>query len=151
PLPGDGSGVSGEINPAGDEDWYSVTVVQGGSVEAETSDGMGGCALDTVLELVAPDRTTVLATNDDKIPRVHLCSHIDPRILAGARDVAAGTYFIHVIAFDPMATGAYTLTVTARGPQCGNGILDLLGATAEQCDDGNLASGDGCSATCQIE
>ena len=30
---------------------------------------------------------------------------------------------------------------------CGNGVLD----PGEQCDDGNTASGDGCSATCQSE
>jgi len=31
---------------------------------------------------------------------------------------------------------------------CGNGILD---GSNEQCDDGNTLSGDGCSATCQVE
>ena len=30
---------------------------------------------------------------------------------------------------------------------CGNGIIE----TGEQCDDGNTVSGDGCSATCQLE
>ena len=30
---------------------------------------------------------------------------------------------------------------------CGNGIVE----TGEQCDDGNTVSGDGCSATCQLE
>lgn len=32
-------------------------------------------------------------------------------------------------------------------PQCGNGRLE----TGEQCDDGNLIAGDGCSATCEVE
>ncbi|OIO41915.1 hypothetical protein AUJ62_01650 [Candidatus Pacearchaeota archaeon CG1_02_32_21] len=32
-------------------------------------------------------------------------------------------------------------------PQCGNGILD----SGEQCDDGNLANGDGCSSQCITE
>src|SRR5690625_2059201 len=32
-------------------------------------------------------------------------------------------------------------------PVCGNGILE----EGEACDDGNTASGDGCSSTCQIE
>jgi len=32
-------------------------------------------------------------------------------------------------------------------PICGNGIVE----GTEQCDDGNTASGDGCSATCQTE
>ena len=32
---------------------------------------------------------------------------------------------------------------------CGDGIIDL--STAEECDDGNVADGDGCSAQCEIE
>ncbi len=32
-------------------------------------------------------------------------------------------------------------------PVCGNGIREA----GEQCDDGNTTSGDGCSATCQVE
>ena len=32
-------------------------------------------------------------------------------------------------------------------PACGNGIL----TSNEECDDGNVASGDGCSASCQVE
>ena len=39
----------------------------------------------------------------------------------------------------------------ASDESCGNGIVDLLAATAEQCDDGNVSDGDGCSPTCQIE
>ena len=33
------------------------------------------------------------------------------------------------------------------GAACGNGVLE----TGEECDDGNTVSGDGCSATCQVE
>jgi thiosulfate dehydrogenase len=33
------------------------------------------------------------------------------------------------------------------GPVCGNNVVE----TGEQCDDGNTLSGDGCSATCQLE
>jgi cysteine-rich repeat protein len=40
-------------------------------------------------------------------------------------------------------------TCTGYGPYCGDGILQP--AYGEQCDDGNNVSGDGCSATCQIE
>jgi MYXO-CTERM domain-containing protein len=32
-------------------------------------------------------------------------------------------------------------------PGCGNGVVDV----GEQCDDGNVVSGDGCSAQCQLE
>ena len=37
--------------------------------------------------------------------------------------------------------------VTVSAPVCGNGVIE----TGEQCDDGNTASGDGCSSTCQTE
>ena len=33
-------------------------------------------------------------------------------------------------------------------PSCGNGVIDNM---LEQCDDGNLVSGDGCSPSCQLE
>lgn len=36
---------------------------------------------------------------------------------------------------------------TSNCSLCGNGMLDM----GEDCDDGNTTSGDGCSATCQIE
>lgn len=36
---------------------------------------------------------------------------------------------------------------TAGGPVCGNGILEA----PEECDDGNLIGGDGCSSTCTLE
>jgi len=39
------------------------------------------------------------------------------------------------------------LTTTANTPVCGNNITQ----TGEQCDDGNIINGDGCSATCQNE
>ena len=38
-------------------------------------------------------------------------------------------------------------SVEAVSGTCGNGMLDKF----EQCDDGNLANGDGCSSLCQIE
>jgi cysteine-rich repeat protein len=37
--------------------------------------------------------------------------------------------------------------VTVSGPYCGDGSIN----GTEQCDDGNVANGDGCSATCQVE
>ncbi len=40
-----------------------------------------------------------------------------------------------------------TLTGALGGPGCGNGVVD----PGEQCDDGNVAGGDGCSSTCDLE
>lgn len=45
---------------------------------------------------------------------------------------------------NPVATGA---PAPSGGEVCGNGIIE----GAEECDDGNTTSGDGCSATCALE
>lgn len=44
-------------------------------------------------------------------------------------------------------SGPYTLDVTVTPAKCGNKILD----GAEECDDGNAVSGDGCTSTCKLE
>lgn len=43
--------------------------------------------------------------------------------------------------------GPYSLSVTVTPSACGNDVLD----GDEQCDDGNAASGDGCTAACVLE
>jgi cysteine-rich repeat protein len=40
-----------------------------------------------------------------------------------------------------------TPTMTPIGPFCGNGVAEA----PEECDDGNTAGGDGCSAACELE
>jgi cysteine-rich repeat protein len=44
-------------------------------------------------------------------------------------------------------SGAYTLSVDISATTCGDGLAQY----PEQCDEGNTTSGDGCSATCQLE
>ncbi|MGB5213658.1 MAG: DUF4215 domain-containing protein, partial [Anderseniella sp.] len=48
---------------------------------------------------------------------------------------------------EPPGTGVCTDTCTTRVPLCGDGFL----TAPEECEDGNTADGDGCSATCTIE
>jgi cysteine-rich repeat protein len=43
--------------------------------------------------------------------------------------------------------GSFALDVTVKGESCGDGLV----SGAEQCDDGNLTAGDGCSPTCTLE
>lgn len=61
--------------------------------------------------------------------------------------VAQSTYFIFADSASGTTGGPYTLDLTLSPPTCGNGTLDA----PEACDDGNLAAGDGCSATCTLE
>ena len=61
---------------------------------------------------------------------------------------AAGTYSVFVDRV--IGEGNYQLTATIFGgppPVCGDGNLDFN----EQCDDGNTAKGDCCTASCQFE
>ncbi len=62
--------------------------------------------------------------------------------------VTAGTkYWIILDSPNAKANGSYSMTLSLESASCGDGVV----SGAEQCDDGNLASGDGCSPTCQIE
>ena len=146
-----GGDVDGSIDPAGDVDFYAIDVPASGNVYAETSDGSGGCGLDTTLRLYGPDGTTQLGSDDDDGPGVGLgtCSEIDPIRDAWAANLSAGTHFVAVEAFAGVTVGDYVLEVRAQGPECGNGVLEP--AAGEQCDDENQTSGDGCSASCRFE
>ncbi|WP_437710226.1 DUF4215 domain-containing protein [Sorangium sp. So ce448] len=54
---------------------------------------------------------------------------------------------IVVDSYEPREAGPYTLNVSFTPVVCGDGTV----GSAEQCDDGNTTSGDGCSATCAYE
>lgn len=53
--------------------------------------------------------------------------------------------YVFVDGHDPQPSGEFTLKIALDG--CGNSVID----GAEQCDDGNLVSGDGCSSDCLME
>lgn len=55
--------------------------------------------------------------------------------------------FVHIDGYSPLDAGPYTLYAKSRPIACGDGISD----PSEECDDGNSASGDGCSAACKVE
>ena len=138
-----GGTAMGSVSPADDVDYYRITVPANGNVRAETSDGAGDCNFDTIVTLFAPDGTTQVATNDDG--GAGLCSLLDPTANPDLTNLGAGDYYLAVEAVGT-ATGAYTLTVAIGAAGCGNGIVE----GTEQCDDGNTAEGDGCTAACMI-
>jgi cysteine-rich repeat protein len=75
------------------------------------------------------------------------CAVLDPRTNP-LTAVGAGTYFIFVSDDVPNGTIAhYAIEIRTFGPGCGNGVAEL----GELCDDGNMISGDGCSASCVFE
>lgn len=149
----DDMGIATARLESNDQDYFQIDVVEGGWVRAETSDGRGGCAVDQDMEL-RDSNGMVLANGifgefvlDGNGAAIGACRLIDPRIDDGARSLAAGTYFIRVVSgmFQP-PVGDYTIQITTGGPGCGNGIIEA----GEQCDDGNMTDGDGCSMMCTV-
>ncbi len=60
---------------------------------------------------------------------------------------AGTTYWIIVDAPGTKDLGRFQLDVELKEDSCGDGLV----SGTEQCDDGNLTDGDGCSAACQLE
>lgn len=146
---GSGGGAQGTISPDTDVDYYSVTVPAGHALFAETSDGAGGCATDTVLALLNPAGDVL--TSDDNGGATSssgsgACSRIDPRTNLASAELPAGTYYVRVSGFE---AGPYHLLVQVMAPGCGNGVWEA--SRGEQCDDGNTDDADGCSSTCALE
>ncbi len=106
-----------------------------------TGDGVGGCAVDTRLSVhrVTLGGSEQVAFNDDF--GFQVCSRIDASLPAGRYEVIAD-------AFGGLPVNSYTLNVEYGGAEaCGDGALN----PEEECDDGNLANGDGCNARCVVE
>ena len=60
----------------------------------------------------------------------------------------AGTYYVLVFGTDPQAAPQeYGLAVSIGTSVCGDSVQEGL----EECDDGNMVGGDGCSASCVLE
>ncbi len=84
-------------------------------------------------------------------PELLCVSNYASSALGGTFEVTAGqTYFFYLV---DSASGSLPLssplqvTLTETAASCGDGVL----TGGEACDDGNMGSGDGCSATCQVE
>jgi cysteine-rich repeat protein len=139
------SGAVGQINPVGDQDWYSVDVtVPGSSITAEISDGFGGCpgAFDSLLSLYSP--SMMLLVSDQQGGNLP-CSKIDPHKYAQATNLLVGKYALEVQRLSPQTQPYYVLSVKVMPPACGDGILP---EGNKQCDP--PTPNPGCSATCQL-
>lgn len=142
PIAGDGSVISASISPAPDVDFFSVVVPAGGNLRAEISDGMGGCnAAYRIVAYATQSPNDVVGSNAGQCPPLR-------NRQGGLHDMDAGTYYLSMEGATS-DTSAYALVVTVEAGFCGNGLAEA--SLGEQCDDGNTAGGDGCSATCQIE
>jgi Bacterial pre-peptidase C-terminal domain len=109
------------IGTAGDADYYSVTVnapatffidVDGDPNRVSLTGGMG---TDIVVDLIAPDGTTVLFTADNSIDGT---TTPPPPAESFCFNIAPGTYFVRVTGFSQgklPVTGPYSIMVAACG------------------------------------
>ena len=132
-----------EISPEGDVDVVTITAAHPATnLVVDTFDlGDGACTferMDTVVDIIAADGVTLLATDDDT--GAGYCAH------ATAGKLAAETYYVAVRAAGASdATFPYRLAIAVDW--CGNGAQSEV----EECDDANTTAGDGCSPSCELE
>jgi len=152
--------ASGQISPAGDRDWYAITVPAGWSVETFiTVDSLVDCPPPEPtmrVELYAPDGATPISSSTSN--RGDKCGRISPiGQWRGDRVRNIGTdetfYVLVHEAGDAHVVQRYFLHVKLYPPECGNEIVDDVPAAmiAEICDDGNTVDGDGCNSSCEFE
>lgn len=142
--PGDQPGA---IDPAGDDDWYSIELEAGQTLTAETSDGQGGCGLDTIVFVYAPAPAPVaVVTSCADDPGAAACdddSGTDFCSIATLAAAAGGRYFVRVVEYGDDGTGAYVLTLTVSdGPRVEHEVEPNDGiASADPVRDGSIVAG----------
>lgn len=141
------NGIKGFIAPSFDVDFYRVVVPAGftATLDVETLDGFLGTTclshlIDSQLD-VFDEQAGLLASDDSS--GSGFCGHVV------AKALVPGNYYVaaHAGPNNPAFTFDYTLDVALTLYPCGDTILD----PEQQCDDGNLTNGDGCSDACRIE
>lgn len=157
----------------GDVDVFALDVPAVARLSLATFDGAGpptcGGGTNTALTLLEGDGVTVLAAATGG--GTGACAALDASVTAALTDLPAGLYY--AVVTTEAGPGPYTLVATfdalcgdgvvgpgeecegpagcdalcQRIPTCGDGSVDA----PETCDDGNVASGDGCGATCLLD
>jgi len=123
-------------------DMFSVEVLEGEFIEASLQGGEEAAdCTDVTAKVVIVDSEGFdvgeLSTGDKESD----C----PRVVGLPPE---GTYYVIVYGSDPQqAPHSYGLSVTVGVAVCGDGAAEGF----EECDDGNMTGGDGCSANCAIE
>lgn len=102
-----GDDMSGAIEPAGEADFFAITVTAGSAVDFETLAGTIG---DTKLYLYDVDGTTQLAYDDDGGAGYYSLISYD--------FTADGTYYVKVVGYGASYSGSYILTATEAAPPC---------------------------------
>ena len=147
PTPMDVTGTYEGGMGIGTFDLFNFTIASSTPVSLETlgTANETGCpdGLDTVLTLYRANGESwdFVTSNDDHDASAPgtTCSQI-------FETLEPGDYQVKVTEYDDLGIAAYRLAYT-HGGVCGDGAVNA----GESCDDGNIADGDGCSATCASE
>lgn len=134
--------LGGNLVPAGDIDFYQITMTSPGELSIDSSDNTGTNLCDSAnnlfIDLFAADGVTTISKNDNA--GASGCAFIRQRL-------DAGTYFLKLREVGTISgVNAYRLKLLQLS-RCGDGGLQAH----EECDDANTANNDGCSALCQRE
>ncbi|MFO0757786.1 MAG: DUF4215 domain-containing protein [Byssovorax sp.] len=142
-------GFTASIWPPGDVDVFAIQVTVGGSsIQIAIGDGMGGCPAGAATYLrVINAANNLLASDFDSGPAA--CSLLKPTSSPSLQGLGVGTYYAIVESANSQLIPMYVLDVQLGAPACGDAILQVQ--NGEQCDDGNMMAGDGCSPACQLE
>ncbi len=135
------SGVANPVcQPSWQKDlWYKFTL----SVARPVSIAVNGISMsDPVLAVYSGTcgSLTQVACDDDSGPGNY-------SLWTG--NLSPGTYYIRVLGFSVgvAGSGTFNLDYNFNTATCGNNTIEF----GEECDDGNVANGDGCSSTCSFE
>lgn len=142
--------LAAKLDPIGDEDVFAFTNTTTGYANVRfdvwnlaPTFGIGtACAtsIDTGLHIRNATGTS-LQSNDNR-SAADQCSGLTFPLAPGQ------TVFAHVVETgDNAAIASYALDVTYTPVVCGDNAI----GPGEDCDDGNTADGDGCSATCRVD
>lgn len=143
-------GGVGQIAVIGDVDYYRVPVaVDGSSIRVEVV-GLSGTGCPAGFASVARlYNANGAERGSDTDGGTGSCSLIDPVSDVFAQNLMVGDYLISIEENGGNAiSGQYAVLIDVLPPGCGDGIYQ---PPTEECDDGNLTTGDGCDATCQLE
>jgi len=143
------SAAGGAIDPATDVDYWAIDVPDGHHLSAwVTAGSLTRCATNSSLSITLVDRdgNTELAYDSFTGPDGN-CGRIDPTNSAAAIALVGGRYFVAVRSAFTEVVPSYFVHFETSAPGCGNAVID----SGEQCDDGNQAAGDGCTASCGFE
>lgn len=149
PLAPPGGTVSVEVGP-GLVRVIPIDVSGGQAIAALAADsGLLTCnGVDTALELYNPSFISLGArSNGGPSGAAGVCAALRVPADAFTTNLAPGRHYLVVRA--ESGSGPVSVGVLISNPSCGNTRTETRGG--EQCDDGNTTSGDGCSATCQLE